>query len=59
MVFQFESLASFIAMNGHGSFVWAAYGISFLVMSYLLVSPMLQRRQFFRQQKRLMRITRK
>lgn len=59
MVFQFESLTSFIAMNGHGSFVWAAYGITFVVLSYLLISPILQQRQFFRQQKRLMRIANK
>jgi heme exporter protein D len=59
MSFQFESVASFIAMNGHGSFVWAAYGITFAVLAYLLISPLLQQRQFFRTQKRLMRIARK
>ena len=55
MTFQFDSFASFMAMNGHGPFVWAAYGITFAVLIYLLVSPLLQRRQFLRQQARQQR----
>ncbi|MGM8228472.1 heme exporter protein CcmD [Cellvibrio sp. ARAG 10.3] len=55
MNFQFDSFASFMAMNGHGPFVWAAYGITFVVLVYLLVSPLLQRRQFLRQQARQQR----
>lgn len=56
MTFQFDSLASFMAMNGHGPFVWASYGITFVVLVYLLVSPVLQRRAFFRQQAKQQRI---
>ena len=29
---QFESLAEFIAMGGHGLYVWLAYGATFLVL---------------------------
>ncbi|MGB3611271.1 MAG: heme exporter protein CcmD [Cellvibrio sp.] len=56
MNFQFDSFASFIAMNGHGPFVWAAYGITFAVLAYLLASPLLQRRRFVREQARQQRI---
>jgi heme exporter protein D len=56
MTFQFDSLANFMAMNGHGPFVWASYGITFVVLVYLLVSPVLQRRAFFRQQAKQQRI---
>lgn len=59
MSFQFDSFASFMVMNGHGPFVWAAYGITLIVLVYLLVSPVLQSRQFFRQQQKLQRISRK
>lgn len=30
---QFDSLAAFIGMDGHGLFVWLAYGISLLVLA--------------------------
>lgn len=55
MKFQFDSFSSFMAMNGHGLFVWAAYGITFAVLVYLLVSPLLQRRRFLREQARQQR----
>lgn len=55
MKFQFDSFAEFMAMNGHGPFVWAAYGITFVVLGWLLISPLLQRRQFMRQQERQQR----
>lgn len=59
MQFQFDSLASFMAMNGHGQYVWAAYGISFAVLIYLLLSPRLQRRQFIRAQVKSQRVAQK
>lgn len=59
MQFQFDSFASFMTMNGHGPYVWAAYGISFAVLLYLLVSPILQRRQFVRAQLKSQRIAQK
>ena len=30
---QFESLADFVAMGGHGLYVWLAYGATFLVLA--------------------------
>lgn len=49
MKFQFESIADFIAMNGHGPFVWSAYAITFAVLIFLLVSPLLQKKAFIKQ----------
>jgi heme exporter protein D len=56
MTFQFESFAAFMSMSGHGPFVWASYGITFVALVYLLVSPVLQRKAFFQQQKKLQRL---
>ncbi|MBB5210735.1 heme exporter protein CcmD [Microbulbifer hydrolyticus] len=53
MQFQFEDFASFLAMNGHGPFVWAAYGVALLVLGALVALPLLRqkklRREFDRQ----------
>lgn len=56
MKFQFESFADFMAMSGHGAFVWAAYGITFIALMYLLVSPILQKDAFMTQQKKLQKL---
>lgn len=58
MKFQFESIADFIAMNGHGPFVWASYAITFAVLVFLLVSPVLQKRAFVKQQQKQQKLTR-
>lgn len=39
MDFQFESLAAFISMKGHGPFVWSVYGISIMAFIYLIYAP--------------------
>ena len=57
MKFQFESVAEFMAMNGHGSYVWAAYGITALALVYLLVNPVLQQKAFFKQQRKIQQKT--
>lgn len=56
MKFQFETFADFIAMNGHGPFVWAAYGITFTALIFLLVSPVLQKKTFIKQQQKLQKL---
>ncbi|MEN0037739.1 MAG: heme exporter protein CcmD [Cellvibrio sp.] len=58
MKFQFESIADFIAMNGHGPFVWASYAITFAVLVFLLVSPVLQKKAFVKQQQKQQKLTR-
>jgi heme exporter protein D len=56
MKFQFETFADFIAMNGHGPFVWAAYGITFTALIFLLASPVLQKKAFIKQQQKLQKL---
>lgn len=48
MQFQFESFASFIAMNGHGPYVWASYAVALLVLAALVSAPLLRQRQMRR-----------
>lgn len=57
MKFQFENLAEFMAMNGHGPYVWAAYSITALALIYLLVNPVLQQKAFFKQQRKIQQKT--
>jgi heme exporter protein D len=38
---SFHSLADFLAMGGHGPFVWSAYGLSFVVLLLNLVWPVM------------------
>ena len=47
-MFQFDSLGDFVAMAGHGPFVWVSYGVSLLVMIYLIVAPLLRARRQLR-----------
>ncbi len=45
LVFQFSSVSEFLAMNGHGPYVWSAYGISALVLLWLVLVPIRRRRK--------------
>ncbi len=38
-MFQFESLADFISMGGHGPYVWSAYAITLTGFVYLVWAP--------------------
>lgn len=49
MKFQFESMTDFIAMNGHGPYVWASYAITFAVLIFLLLGPVIQKRALVKQ----------
>ncbi len=44
----FSSLQDFLAMGGHGIYVWLAYAAGLIVFSYNLVSPTLAKRYLFR-----------
>lgn len=46
---QFHSLQELFWMNGHGPYVWGAYGIGLVALVYLVVSPLARRRRFFRE----------
>jgi heme exporter protein D len=41
----FESFAAFWHMAGHGSFVWSAYGMSFVVLGLLVLQPLVRYRR--------------
>ncbi len=47
---QFDNLADFIDMAGHGKFVWMAYVIGFLVVFYLVWTPLARKKKFFTDQ---------
>jgi heme exporter protein D len=40
----FASLQELIAMNGHGPYVWGAYGIGFVVIAALVYWPIQRHR---------------
>lgn len=56
MTFQFESLADFMAMSGHGPYVWASYAITFIALIFLVVSPVLQQKKLMKQQQKLRKL---
>ncbi len=45
----FEDIHSLLAMDGHGAFVWAAYGLSLLVVALLLILPLRRRKRLLRE----------
>jgi heme exporter protein D len=45
----FDSLHAVLAMDGHGAYVWSAYGLSVLVLVILLVNPRRRQRRLLRE----------
>lgn len=50
-LFQFESLAALLFMDGHGPYVWSAYGISAVILLYLVIAPVRRQRKLIAEQK--------
>jgi len=48
----FSSIEDFLAMGGHGAYVWAAYGIGLASLGWNALHPLLERRRFLHLQKR-------
>jgi heme exporter protein D len=44
------SLQEFFAMGGYAFYVWTSYGITLVVLLANVIIPIVQRKQFFRQQ---------
>lgn len=44
------SLQEFLAMGGYAFYVWTSYGICLVVLITNVVIPVIQRKQFLRQQ---------
>lgn len=42
----FESFADFLAMGGHGAYVWSAYGSCLALMALNVALPLLARRRY-------------
>ncbi|WP_027331131.1 heme exporter protein CcmD [Marinimicrobium agarilyticum] len=57
MNFYFDSWAEFLQMGGHGAYVWACYLITWAVLAYLLISPVVRKRRWMRRQAALQRRT--
>ncbi len=49
---HFNSFADFIAMDGHGLYVWLSYSIALVVIVFNVLSPILSKRQFIAEYKR-------
>ncbi len=52
MIAQFSSFTEFLAMDGHGLYVWLSYGLAFVVFIYNIVSISMKRKRFFIEAKR-------
>ena len=50
--FQFNSLADFFAMGNYGFYVWLSYGISFVVMGWLIWQSKREQKQIVDQVKK-------
>jgi len=59
MKFQFESLDAFLAMNGHGIYVWSCYSIVYAILLYLTLAPVISKAAFLKQQKKLIQLQKK
>jgi heme exporter protein D len=46
---MFDSFSAFIHMDGHGAFVWSAYGFALAVFVYNVVAPLRIRRKVVRE----------
>ncbi len=46
----FDSFAEFIAMGGHGPYVWSVVLISTIGVLTLLLNPIRAKKQFFKQE---------
>ena len=54
-VVSFDSFPEFLAMGGHGLYVWLSYGATLIVVLANVVSVRMSRQRFFRQARALER----
>ncbi|MBB3046213.1 heme exporter protein D [Litorivivens lipolytica] len=53
----FETVAELLAMDGHGPYVWAAYGITFATLVWLVAQPLVAKRRQLRELRGFLRRT--
>jgi len=51
----FDSFAAFVAMGGHGPYVWSAYLVGALVIGFNMIAPRLHRQRLISDYKRRQR----
>lgn len=51
----FNSVSEFLAMGGHGLYVWLSYGLGLVVIIANLILPKLSRNRLLAEQKRRLR----
>ncbi|MCH8530196.1 MAG: heme exporter protein CcmD [Saccharospirillum sp.] len=51
----FESFSDFMAMDGHGIYVWLSYAVATAVIVFNIVSPRLLRNRLISEHKRRLR----
>lgn len=44
----FASFADFLAMGGHGAYVWSAYGLGLALLAWNAAHPVLARRRYLK-----------
>ena len=59
MKFQFDSFDAFLTMKGHGPYVWGCYLLVYSILIFLTLSPLLAKKNFLKQQKKLIQIQQK
>ena len=47
---NFESFSAFLAMGGHGPYVWSCYGLTLAVLLFDGLAPGRRKRRFLREQ---------
>ncbi|WP_185236050.1 heme exporter protein CcmD [Teredinibacter franksiae] len=53
--FQFADFQAFIAMGGHGIYVWLCYGIVITGLLGLVIAPVINRKKFIKSQQSILR----
>lgn len=46
---SFDTFSEFIAMGGHGLYVWLCYGVGLVVMSIAFIQPILKRKEIVKE----------
>lgn len=52
----FDSWSGFLAMEGHGLYVWSAYALALAVIAYNLIAPLMAKRRVVAQVRRQERL---
>ncbi len=52
---SFSSVSEFLAMGGHGLYVWLCYGVVLAMLIVNMLAPVMQRRQILREQSQRLR----